>query len=383
MSTGIDLSQNLTMQDALGQLAALQQDKQLLEQKLYLESITARFTELMRWDETQTMQVWADRLLDALAGELGAVQAILYRVVPDAKRLEAIGGYACKSGTLGDVAFGESVIGQAAVNRHPVVLDVPGGLDGNLNENIAVITLRTFAVFPLIFNEKLEGMFVFTSPWAIDKAKQNIINVLLPVVAANLGHIATQVRIQHMLEEAREHAMQLSAQEEELRQNMEELTATQEEMQRLNAEMRSQIKAIHRSNAVIEFDLNGLILHANEKFLSLMGFTLPEVVGRHHSIFVSEEYKKSDEYAGFWRTLRNGEFLQGEFQRLAKHGRPVWIAGTYNPIMGPDGSVAKIMKFCWDVSDKHQSKQVPAIAAIPTATAPQPQTEAAAVLAVA
>lgn len=121
--------------------------------------------------------------------------------------------------------------------------------------------------------------------------------------------------------------------------------------------MEAQIKAINRSQAVIEFDMSGLILKANENFLNLMGYTLPEIQGRHHSMFVSEEYKHSEDYQAFWRTLNRGEFISAEFERLGKGGRQVWIQGSYNPIFNTQGKLIKVVKFASDISEKKLSEQ--------------------------
>nr|WP_269809190.1 PAS domain-containing protein [Enterovibrio nigricans] len=92
-----------------------------------------------------------------------------------------------------------------------------------------------------------------------------------------------------------------------------------------NADFEGQIDAIGKSQAVIEFDMKGNILSANDNFLKSMGYTLKEVQGRHHSIFVDAEYGASREYKQFWEKLNRGEFESAEFQRFAKNGREVWI----------------------------------------------------------
>ena len=118
------------------------------------------------------------------------------------------------------------------------------------------------------------------------------------------------------------------------------------------SDMEAQIKAINRSQAVIEFDMSGIILKANENFLNLMGYTLPEIKGRHHSMFVTDEYKHSEDYQSFWRTLNRGEFISAEFERLAKGGRNVWIQGSYNPVFNSQGELIKVVKFASDISEK-------------------------------
>ncbi len=111
------------------------------------------------------------------------------------------------------------------------------------------------------------------------------------------------------------------------------------------------VEAINRSNAVIEFELDGTISTANEKFLAVMGYELDEIVGKHHSIFTTKEIAESDEYKNFWDSLRKGEFQAAEYKRLGKGGKEVWIQATYNPILGDDGTPVKVIKFATDITE--------------------------------
>lgn len=116
------------------------------------------------------------------------------------------------------------------------------------------------------------------------------------------------------------------------------------------------LNVLNRSMAVIEFDLNGNILHANENFLKAMGYTLDEVIGQHHRIFVDKSFAKSAEYKDFWHQLSKGQFLANRYQRLAKDRRVVWIEASYNPILDSNGTVNKIVKFATDVTKNIESE---------------------------
>ena len=116
-------------------------------------------------------------------------------------------------------------------------------------------------------------------------------------------------------------------------------------------EVAGKMAAVDRAQAVIEFDLTGKVLAANENFLGLMGYSLPEVVGRHHRMFCDAEYVKSFEYLEFWERLGSGSYTTGEYKRVGKGGKEVWIQATYNPILDADGAVLKIVKFASDVTE--------------------------------
>ena len=119
-----------------------------------------------------------------------------------------------------------------------------------------------------------------------------------------------------------------------------------------NAVKDGTLNAIDRAQAVIEFDLQGNILTANENFLSVMGYTLEEVVGKHHSMFVAAGYKNSHEYKEFWENLRKGEFQAAQFKRISKNGTEIWIEASYNPIFDQDGNPFKVVKFATDISEQ-------------------------------
>ena len=110
----------------------------------------------------------------------------------------------------------------------------------------------------------------------------------------------------------------------------------------------SLIDALMKSQAVIEFTPNGTIVTANPNFLNAMGYTLEEVAGQHHSMFVEQEYAQSPEYAQFWQGLADGHFQQAEFKRIAKGGKEIWIQATYTPVLGKGGKVQKVVKFATD-----------------------------------
>ena len=124
-----------------------------------------------------------------------------------------------------------------------------------------------------------------------------------------------------------------------------------------NADLEGQIEAIGKSQAVIQFDMSGNILSANSNFLNALGYTLEEVVGKHHSIFVDSVYRESEEYTRFWENLRRGRYDSGLYRRLGKNGKEAWIQASYNPILDMDGKPFKVVKFATDVSDQVRAEQ--------------------------
>jgi len=131
------------------------------------------------------------------------------------------------------------------------------------------------------------------------------------------------------------------------------------ELKKKELDIRNRMNAINQSNAVIEFDLSGNIVYANQNFCDSMGYSLNELKGKHHSIFVTEDYSKSDEYKEFWNKLKNGDFISEQFNRIKKNGEEIWLQATYNPIFDNNGQVIRVMKIAVDITDKVlQSKEI-------------------------
>lgn len=118
------------------------------------------------------------------------------------------------------------------------------------------------------------------------------------------------------------------------------------------SDYQGQLAAIGKSQAVIEFNPDGTILLANENFLGALGYSLADIVGQHHSMFVEQSYKSSAEYRNFWDDPRRGQYQSGEFKRVGKGGREVWIQATYNPIFDSNGKPFKVVKYATDITHK-------------------------------
>ena len=117
-----------------------------------------------------------------------------------------------------------------------------------------------------------------------------------------------------------------------------------------NANFTGQIAAIGKSQAVIEFQMDGTIASANDNFLNTVGYRLDEIQGKHHSIFAEPGYASSPEYKEFWAKLNRGEYAAGEYKRIGKGGKEVWIQASYNPILDTNGKPSKVVKFATDVT---------------------------------
>jgi methyl-accepting chemotaxis protein len=123
---------------------------------------------------------------------------------------------------------------------------------------------------------------------------------------------------------------------------------TQEKIR--HADVEGKLQALDRAQAVIEFDMSGTVLRANDNFLATFGYQADEVEGKPHRVFCDADYGNSADYAAFWNRLRSGEFHTGEFRRVGKNGKDIWIHATYSPIRDVEGQVYKVVKFASDIT---------------------------------
>jgi methyl-accepting chemotaxis protein len=121
-------------------------------------------------------------------------------------------------------------------------------------------------------------------------------------------------------------------------------------------DLEAKAAAIDRSQAVIEFQLDGTIIFANQNFLSALGYSLSEIEGRNHSMFVDAEDARSPAYQAFWNTLRSGQFVATKFKRIGKGGRVVWIQASYNPMLDAGGRPYKVIKFATDITEVERER---------------------------
>lgn len=123
---------------------------------------------------------------------------------------------------------------------------------------------------------------------------------------------------------------------------------TKEKM--LSLEVNAKMNAIDKAQAVIEFNLDGIVVSANENFLKTVGYDINEIRGKHHRMFCDEEYTNSMSYRNFWEKLNRGELDAGEYKRRGKGGKEIWINASYNPVFNADGKVYKVVKFATDIT---------------------------------
>jgi PAS domain S-box-containing protein len=247
---------------------------------------------------------------------------------------------------------GQGLVGQVFLEKQSIYLK-------ELPENYVTITSglgnaapRNIFIVPLIANGTVYGVIEIGSFKEFSDDERAFIESVSENIASSIQAVKINERTNKLLEESQEMTEQMRSQEEEMRQNMEELQATQEEMERSQKETQARMNSIATNGlAFIEFTPDGHILNADNTFLEFMEYSLDEIEGRHHQIFVDPQYAKSDDYKKMWSDLRSGKKISGIFKRFTKSGRKVYIKGAYSNLKDGSDKIKKIFKSVVDVTD--------------------------------
>jgi methyl-accepting chemotaxis protein len=127
---------------------------------------------------------------------------------------------------------------------------------------------------------------------------------------------------------------------------------------RVSKDYEGQLKAVSKAQAVVEFNLDGTVISANDNFLSMMGYTLEEILGKHHGMFVDASFRSSNEYRAFWEKLARGDYDAGAYRRIAGNGREVWIQASYNPILDMDDKPCKVVEYATDITVQRRQDEM-------------------------
>ncbi|MEL7001273.1 MAG: PAS domain-containing protein [Bacteroidota bacterium] len=308
----------------------------------------AQFGEVLRTYQNDIDEL-SDRVISNMVKYLGVNQGGIFIVNeknPDDPHLELKACYAWerKKHLNNKINKGQGLAGQCWLERDIIYMtDIPKDYV-NITSGLGSSTPNCVLITPLMINDEVLGVMELAGFNALDDFQIEFVRKVGENIASALSTAQTNSQTSRLLEESQVQTEQMRAQEEEIRQHMEEMQATQEEMERTRIELDGTMNAVNANSAVIEFDLSGHIITANELFLSMMKYTLDEIKGKHHSIFVNQAYANSPEYRLFWNDLKAGDSQFGEFKRKIKGGKDVWLSASYSPVLDASGKVLKVLK---------------------------------------
>ena len=320
----------------------------------------AKFGAILR-ENTDDLKLLCDNLLSDLVKYLGANQGSIFLLNTEKKEseaLELISAYAWnrKKYLTKTISIGEGLIGQAAIEKGTIYLvDVPDDYI-KITSGLGDANPRSILIVPLLFNDELFGVIEFASFKKFEEFEIHFVEKLAEIFASTLSRAYINKQTEKLLRDSQKLTEELRTQEEEMRQNIEEMNATQEEMQQREVERIGIFKAINNTLATIEFEMDGRIITANEKYLALMNYTLDEIENKTDRIFADKSNEPIEVYNEFWQKLREGKVQNGDFRRITKNGREVWIHASYTPALNKDGAPYKVIALSTDITEKKNAE---------------------------
>jgi PAS domain S-box-containing protein len=337
------------MKDSLKKVA--DEDKQ----RNWINEGFTRFGDILR-QNAANLNILADTLIINLVRYLKINQGFIFILNDENEEdpyMELKGAYAYekKKFLSKEVRPKQGLVGQCWMEKESIYLKKVPAQYITITSGLGDANPDCLLLVPLKYNDQVFGIIELASFHAFKPYEIDFVERLSETIASTISNVRVNENTQRLLEESQGMTETMRAQEEEMRQNMEELQATQEEMLRVSAESNSKMNALNKALAVVEFDLNGSVVEANENFLSEMGYSADEIVGRHHRMFVLESERKSEDYRRFWQDLNEGKVKKGDFRRVKKGGETIWIKGSYSPVYDREGNLRRIVKYAFNITE--------------------------------
>lgn len=320
----------------------------------------ARFGEILR-DENDDLQLASDKLLSHLVRYLDANQGFIFLNNEEDEAevsLEMVSAFAWerKKYLTKKIALGEGLVGQAAIEKATIFLtDVPEEYI-NITSGLGDANPRSILIVPLLYNDEIFGVIELASFKSYKDYEVEFVEKLAEIIASSISRVKVNEQTQKLLRESQKLTEEMRAQEEEMRQNLEEMNATQEEMLLREVERIGIFTAINNTLATVEFDMQGKIIEANEIFLELMNYTLEEIENKTDRIFADQSSEPIENYNQFWKQLREGDPKKGDFKRITKDGREIWINASYTPAFDKDGVPYKVIALAQNITEKKKAE---------------------------
>ncbi len=330
------------------------------EARNWVSAGLTKFGEILRDDDTD-LNLLTDRFLSSLVKYIDANQGMIFLLNDNEKNkeyLELLSAYAWnrKKFIEDKVEIGEGLIGQAAIEKAKIyITDVPEDFI-SITSGLGDANPRCVLIVPMLSDDELFGVIELASFRKLLDYEIEFVEKLAGILASAISRVKTSEQTQKLLRDSQQLTEELRAQEEEMRQNLEEMNATQEEMQQREVERIGIFSAIDNTLGTVEFDMEGNILTANDKFLQMMNYSLEEIENKSDRIFADKANEPIDVYNQFWKDLRAGKARTGDFKRTTKTGREIWINASYTPALDKEGLPYKVIELVADITEKKMAE---------------------------
>jgi PAS domain S-box-containing protein len=252
--------------------------------------------------------------------------------------------------------WGEGLVGACGLEKKTTVLSKIPDSYLNITSGLGKSNPKNLILVPLLLNDEVHGVIEIASFNIFEKHKIEFVEKVAESIASTISSVKINLRTAKLLKESQEQAETLQTQEEQMRQNMEELQATQEEAARQAEKFISFNNSVNHTLIRAEYDVNGILLYANTKFLHKLEYTSNyEVEGKHISMFVNK--KDRVWFEEIWETLsKGGHHFEGDMKHVTKNGKDLWTIATYTCVRNSNGGVEKVLFLAIDTTEqKNQS----------------------------
>ncbi|MGE5406423.1 MAG: PAS domain S-box protein [Methanosarcina sp.] len=319
----------------------------------------ARYSTLLR-ENCDDLNILCDKLLPDLVKYMNANQGAIFLVKDEDGNsfLELTSAYAWqrKKHITGRINIGEGLIGQAAIEKETVfITDVPENFI-KITSGLGEANPRSIILVPMLFSNELFGVIEFASFHVFKPFEREFLERLAEIVASTISRTNINKKTENLLRDSQKLTEELRIQKEEMHRNLEEMNATQEEMQQREVERIGIFTAINNTLATVEFNMDGRIIIANEMFLKMMNYTIEEIENKTDRLFADKSNEPIELYNKFWSDLNKCQVRIGDFRRLTRDGRELWLSASYTPALDKKGKPYKVIMLAQDISEKKKAE---------------------------
>lgn len=329
------------------------------EQRNWVAEGLAKFGEILRSDN-DNMEELSYQVISNLVKYIGANQGGFYLLEdqdPGDKHFIQTACYAYERRKFADqrLEWGEGLVGTAVLEGQTIFLKKVPDSYLNVTSGLGKANPRCVLIVPLKVREDIHGVLEIASFNIFEKYQVDFVEKVAESIASTIATVKINLRTSKLLRESQHQSETLATQEEQMRQNMEELQATQEEAARQGEKFISFTNSVNHTLIRAEYDVNGILLYANTRFLNKLEYTSNgEVEGKHISMFINK--KDRVWFDDLWKNLaKGGKHFEGDMKHVTRSGKDLWTIATYTCVRNQFGGVEKVLFLAIDTTD--QKKQ--------------------------
>lgn len=320
----------------------------------------ARYSTLLR-ENSDDLNILCEKLLPDLVNYMKASQGAIFLLNQEKSEepyLELISAYAWKRKKYltKRIEIGEGLIGQAAIEKETVfITDVPDDFI-KITSGLGDANPRSLLIVPMLFSKELFGVMEFASFNVFQPFEIEFIERLAEIIASTISRSNINKQTENLLKDSQKLTEELRIQKEEMHRHLEEMNSTQEEMQQREVERIGIFTAINNTLATVEFNMEGRITIANDMFLKMMKYSVEEIENKTDRLFADKSNEPIELYNKFWSELNKCKLQRGDFKRVTKDGREIWLSASYTPALDKNGKPYKVIMLAQDISEKKKAE---------------------------